>query len=116
MLGDAAGASAAFQGEPDAPWRRQCLPLGYHAVGDAARADAALADLVAHPQGSEFQVAEVYSFLGDAGKAFEWLDKALGNDPGVVWSRDDPLLASIEGDPRFATYLKRLGMPPERND
>jgi len=118
MSGDPAGASAAFEAEPqgDTSWRTLGLPLGYHASRDS-RAQAALADLVAHSQGSEFQVAEAYAFFGDTERAFEWLDRAVTlRDPGVTWSRHDALFGSIVSDPRFAAYLKRLGQPPERND
>ena len=112
---DAAAAGAAFEAEPaeSSAWRVLGLPLGYHATGDTARAKAALADLLAQSQGSEFQVAEAVAFFGDRDGALEWLEKArLNHDPGVVWVRHDALLASIAGDPRFAAYLKRLGQPP----
>jgi TolB-like protein/Tfp pilus assembly protein PilF len=113
MLGDRSGAVAAFAGEPEeaSGWRQLGLPLGYRALGDTARAQAALADLVAHADGSEFQVAEAYAFFGDKDRAFGYLDKALSSDPGVVWSRNDWLFDSISSDPRFAAYLQRLGMP-----
>ena len=119
MSGDVAGASAAFLAEPEegSAWRMLGLPIGYRAAGDAARAQAALADLVAHSAGAEFQVAEAYAFFSDTGRAFEWLEKARTlHDPGVVWVRHDDLLASIAGDPRFAAFLKRVGLPPDRDD
>ena len=117
VSGDNAAASAAFLAEPEegSAWRMLGLPLGYRVVSDTARAQAALTDLVANSTGSEFQVAETYAFFGDSGRAFEWLEKARTlHDPGVVWSRHDALFSSIAGDPRFAAYLKRLGLPPER--
>jgi len=83
---------------------------GYRAAGDTKRAQAALAALVAQ-DGVDFQIAEAYAFFGDKDHAFEYLDKALGSDPGVVWSRNDWLFNSISSDPRFAAYLERLGMP-----
>ena len=112
---DAAAAGAAFEAEPaeSSAWRVLGLPLGYHATGDTPRAKAALADLLAQSQGSEFQVAEAVAFFGDRDGALQWLEKArVNHDPGVVWVRHDALLASIAGDPRFAAYLKRLGQPP----
>ncbi len=112
---DAAAASAAFEAEPaeSSAWRVLGLPLGYHATGDNPRAKAALADLLAHSQGAEFQVAEAVAFFGDRDGALQWLEKArVNHDPGVVWVRHDALFASIAGDPRFAAYLKRLGQPP----
>ena len=119
MLGDAAGARAAFEGEPDevSSWRTIGLPLGYHATGQAAAAQAALVTQLANSSGGEFQVAETYAFFGDATRAFEWLEKArTRRDPGVLWCRRDALLDSLSGDPRFAAYLKRLGLPPPRED
>jgi TolB-like protein/Tfp pilus assembly protein PilF len=112
MLGDRSGALAAFAAEPleQSGWRSLGLPLGYHAAGDTKRAQAALADLVAQ-EGADFQIAEAYAFFGDKDHAFEYLDKALTSDPGVVWSRNDWLFNSIAADARFAAYLQRLGMP-----
>ena len=116
MSGDATAANGAFQGESDA-WRTLALPLGYIAIHDLPKARAALDDLVAKSAGAEFQVAETYAFLGDTEEAFEWLEKArIGHDPGILWLRNDALLASIAHDPRFAAYFKRLGMPPEQDD
>lgn len=73
MLGDRSAAVSAFEGEPveASDWRRLGLPLGYRALGDAPRAQAALADLVAHGEGAEFQLAEAYAFFGDQDRAFE---------------------------------------------
>ena len=116
LLKDAAAANAAFQAEPreTSAWRRLGLPLGYHAVGDTMRAKAALADLIAHAPGAEFQAAEAVAFFGDRDAAFDWLEKArLHHDPGVIWVRHDELLDSIRTDPRFAAYVKRLGLPPD---
>jgi hypothetical protein len=90
------------------------VPLGYHAVGDTTRAKAALADLIAHAPGAEFQAAEAVAFFGDRDAAFDWLEKArLHHDPGVIWVRHDELLDSIRADPRYAAYVKRLGLPPD---
>jgi len=112
LVGDRSGALAAFTAEPQeqSGWRSLGLPLGYRAAGDTKRAQAALAALVAQ-DGVDFQIAEAYAFFGDKDHAFEYLDKALGSDPGVVWSRNDWLFNSISSDPRFAAYLERLGMP-----
>jgi TolB-like protein/Tfp pilus assembly protein PilF len=116
MSGDATGANAAFQGEVDS-WLPLGSPLGYTALHDLPKARAALTALVANSTGAEFQVAEAYAYLGDTEKTFEWLQKArAGHDPGVLWTRHDVLLASVASDPRYADYLKSLGMPPENAD
>jgi TolB-like protein/Tfp pilus assembly protein PilF len=104
----------AFAAEPDPEWKRFGLPLGYQALNRSKDAQAALAALVANSAGSEFQVAETYAYLGQADKAFEWLDKAVKlHDPGVIWVRRDALMRSIVADPRYGAFLKRMKFPPE---
>jgi TolB-like protein/Tfp pilus assembly protein PilF len=117
MTGDSASAQAAFQAEPDSAWRSFGPPLASHAAHQDKEAQAALAALVAKSQGSEFQVAEAYAFLGETDKSFEWLEKARTlHDPGIIWIRRDALLASIAGDRRYGALLERLGMPPVPKD
>ena len=110
--GQAAAAMTEFEAEKTEGWREFGLPLGYHALGRTAEADAALRDLVAHSAGSEYQVGETYAFFGDATQAFDWLNRAVDADPGIQWLRGDPLLKGITADPRYAALLKRLNLPP----
>src|SRR6266436_3845471 len=117
MAGEPQAARAAFAAEADPSWRRFGTPLGYHVTHHEKEAQAALAALVAQSVGSEFQVAETYAFFGQAEKSFEWLERARRlHDPGLVWARRDPLLASIMTDPRYDAFLKRIGMPPVSKD
>ncbi len=110
--GQVPSAMAEFEAEQSA-WRPFGLPIGYHAQGRAADANAALAALLKESAGAEFQVAETYGFFGDADKAFYWLDQAvLNHDPGVQWLRGDPLLKTLTRDPRYAALLRRLKLPP----
>jgi TolB-like protein/cytochrome c-type biogenesis protein CcmH/NrfG len=116
-LGDSQAALTAFEAEADPAWRSFGLPLGYFATHREQEARAALAALVAQSAGSEFQVAETFAFFGEADKSFEWLDRARTlHDPGIIWSRRDPLLASIIGDARYGAFLQQLGMPPVPKD
>ena len=110
--GEVARAVAEFESESSS-WHAFGLPLGYHAAGRNAEAAAALRTLVQHSAGSEFQVAEAYAYAGDRDQAFVWLDHAVERrDPGVQWLRGDPLLATLTGDPRYASLLRRLNLPP----
>ena len=78
-------------------------------------AQAALESFLANPGGGEFQLAEAYAFSGQPDKAFEWLDRArTQHDPGIIWTRNDPLLATIAADSRFASFLESVHMPPAR--
>jgi len=116
-LGDPQAARAAFEAEADRSWRGFGLPLGYLVTHHDQEARAALAALVAQSTGSEFQVAETYAFFGETDKSFEWLQRSRSlHDPGIIWTRRDPLLASIVGDPRYRAFLQQVGMPPVPKD
>jgi len=117
LKGDAKGALGAFQAETDTFWSMFGLPLGYFANRRLPEAQAALQAQLAHPEGSEFQVAETYGFFGNTEKAFEWLDRAVTqHDPGIIWLRRDALLSSLESDPRYPALLRRVGEPPVSKD
>jgi TolB-like protein/cytochrome c-type biogenesis protein CcmH/NrfG len=117
QLGDPQAARAAFEAETDPAWRSFGLPIGYLVTHRDQEARAALATLVAQSAGSEFQVAEAYGFFGETDKSLEWLERARTlHDPGIIWSRRDPLLASIIGDPRYRAFLQQAGMPPVPKD
>jgi TolB-like protein/Tfp pilus assembly protein PilF len=109
--GDRVGAFAAFEGETGAGWRTYGLALGCHAAEHSARADAALADMLRHSAGKEFQIAETYSYCGDADRAFEWLNAAINHDAGMVWLRNDPLLKGLTSDPRYEALLRKVNLP-----
>jgi adenylate cyclase len=109
--GDHAGAFAAFEGETGAGWKNYGLALGCHAAEHRARADAALADMLRHSAGKQFQIAETYSYCGDAGRAFEWLNAAINQDAGMVWLRNDPLLKGLTSDPRYEALLRQVNLP-----
>ncbi len=105
-------AVAAFEAEHDPVWRRNGLVLGYFAAGRQKEAQAALDELLANSAGGEFQMAETYAFFGQKDKAFQWLDSARDrHDPGIIWTRSDPMLDSINSDPRFADFLKSVHLP-----
>ena len=73
--------------------------------------NAALRELLRHPDGAEFQVAETYAYLGDTDKAFEFLNRALTTDPGIIWLPHDPFCASLVADARYKVILKRMNLP-----
>jgi len=109
--GQIARAVAEFEAEQNSGWRGFGLPLGFHAQGRTAEADAALATLVRTPEGQEFQIGETYAYFGNLDQAFVWLDRAVDNDPGIQWIRGDPLLRGIVGDPRYVALLRKLNLP-----
>jgi TolB-like protein/cytochrome c-type biogenesis protein CcmH/NrfG len=117
QLGDPEAARAAFEAEADPSWRAFGLPIGYLATHRVPEARAALAALVDQSTGAEFQVAETFAFFGETEKSLEWLERARTlHDPGILWTRRDPFLASIFADPRYGAFLQQTGMPPVPKD
>jgi adenylate cyclase len=107
--GDPAAALLAFQGEPGGTWSVFGPPLAFYALHRPADVQRALDALLANSPGSEFQVAEAYAYVNQPDKAFEWLENARSrHDPGLVWTRHDPLLRSLTTDPRYKQFLASI--------
>lgn len=107
-----AEACSLFERVPVPYFRLHGLALGRHAEGDRARSDAALRELVAkHGKDALVQVASAYAYRGDAGRAFEWLERArAARDPGLAEARVEPLFRTLHRDPRWAALLDRMGL------
>jgi serine/threonine protein kinase/Tfp pilus assembly protein PilF len=102
-----------IQKEPDSVWRVQGLALAYHALGKKKEADDALAEYIEKFQNeAAFQIAEIYAYRGETDKAFEWLERAYKQrDSGLAQLKGDPLLRSLERDPRWTAFLKKMKLP-----
>jgi TolB-like protein/Tfp pilus assembly protein PilF len=87
--------------------------MALHSLGDAQASQRELdAEIAQFAQGGAYQIAEAYAWRGEAGKAFEWLERArVQHDGGLSFLEADPLLASIKHDPRYAAFLKKVGVP-----
>jgi serine/threonine-protein kinase len=110
--GDKETALREAQLEPDESYRRFELAVAQYARGDRTAADAALADLIAHDQGLDYQVAQVYAVRGEREKAFEWLQIAFDNhDTGMLALLVDPLLNDLRDDPRYKNLIARMAFP-----
>jgi eukaryotic-like serine/threonine-protein kinase len=95
-------------------WARLCvLAIAYHALGRKKESDTALEELIAkHRSDAAYQIAEVYAFRGETDRAFGWLERAYAqHDVGLAAVVRDPLLKSLEHDPRYAVFLKKMGLP-----
>jgi serine/threonine-protein kinase len=99
--------------EPDENFHRFELTLGYYLRGDHKKADATLADLIAHAHDRlAYQIAEVYAVRGENDKAFEWLQMAFDQrDGGTLSLLVDPLLQGLRSDARYKNLVTKLGMP-----
>jgi TolB-like protein/DNA-binding winged helix-turn-helix (wHTH) protein/tetratricopeptide (TPR) repeat protein len=98
--------------------RDQSLALAYHARGDSAEADAALARLieVAERPDSNHEtalaVAELYAMRAELDQAFQWLDVANRRERAAEFDtnwianlRLSPLLEPLRADPRWQALL-----------
>jgi TolB-like protein len=81
-------------------------------LGDRPASDRALAKLIAeHSDDGRYQIAEGYAQRGEIDAAFSALDQAYAMlDPGVADTKGDPSLAPLHGDPRFAAFLRKVGL------
>jgi hypothetical protein len=99
--------------EPSAWGKLTGEVLAYHALGREQDSNAALADLIAkYRTTSAYQVAQVYSFRGEADKSFEWLEYAYKQrDPGLPEIKSNPLFKKLYRDPRYTEFLKKMRLP-----
>lgn len=111
--GDPQAALAVAQQEPPGNWRGIALAMARQIGGDRAAADAALKDLIDKQANiSAYQVAEVYAMRNDPDKTFQWLERAWGTrDPGITSLLNDPFILRYKGDPRFASFCRKVGLP-----
>jgi TolB-like protein/DNA-binding winged helix-turn-helix (wHTH) protein/Tfp pilus assembly protein PilF len=59
------------------------------------------------------ELASAYARAGNAGKAFEWLDKAYDERDGqdITLLKYDFSFRNLHGDPRYAAFQKKIGLP-----
>jgi TolB-like protein len=105
-------ALAEFQKLNDEGVRQMTTAMVEHASGHEKQSQQALKDLIAkHAKDMAYQVGDVYAWLGDKDKAFEWLERAYQqHDSGLNGIAYDPILAGMESDPRYDALLKKLGL------
>jgi tetratricopeptide (TPR) repeat protein len=55
-------------------------------------------------------IAQIYTGLGDSGRALDWLERAVGTDMYVGYLGIDPTFRSLHAEPRFHALLKTVGL------
>jgi hypothetical protein len=83
-------------------------------LGHARESQQALDELIAkYGHTGAYQIAQVYAWRGENDRAFGWLDRAYAqSDGGLVLLKMDPMLRGLRADPRFASFLKKMNLPP----
>ena len=84
----------------------------FASVGRTDEARALLEEIVAHRSEqwvSAYEIAIIYSLLGDRDQAFHWLALAEKEHAvGFTFVRVDPRLEALHSDPRFTSLLRSL--------
>ena len=109
--GDARSALRVARLESFEPYRLICLGLAHHALGDAAKSDEALQQLIReHSKGWAYNIGYIFAYRGEADAAFLWLEKAVEyKDGGLADIAVQPFFANLHNDPRWYEFLERLG-------
>jgi tetratricopeptide (TPR) repeat protein len=62
---------------------------------------------------TSYGVALIHTGLGQPDSAFAWLDRAVRERTHwLVWLNRDLRWKPLRGDPRFASLVRRVGLPP----
>jgi TolB-like protein len=90
------------------------LGNAYARAGQVAAARKTIAQLeenVAKDGVGRYEIALVYTGLGEKQEAFKWLEEAYNaHDVGLVYLKIDPCLDPLRSDPRFDDLLRRVGL------
>ena len=112
LTGQARAALDAWKEESDDAYRVKGMALGLYTLGDQARADAALRELIDN-WGERWpsEVAHVYAWRGERDPAFAWLEREYATYGAGGWGewKLQPLYRNLHGDPRWQAYLERAG-------
>lgn len=102
---------------PDEPIVQNIAAVYHWRDGQPDRARTGLAQIEALRQGGRFVdaflLAATYAEIGDADRAFIWLDQAISDRSAYVpMLVVDPTWAYLHEDPRFVRAVQRVGLTP----
>ncbi|MHB8727216.1 MAG: TPR end-of-group domain-containing protein [Casimicrobiaceae bacterium] len=99
--------------EPEEALRLWASAIIHHAAGRGDASEAALQALIAKYQAEgAYQVAMVYAARGEVDRAFDWLERAyVQRDSGLAEMKSEPFLRSLHADPRWGTFVRKMGLP-----
>jgi adenylate cyclase len=102
-----------FEQETFEGWRLTGLSQSYHALGSAAASKTSLDQAVrGYADNQAFEIACAFAYLGQPERAFEWLERAVGQrDPYLIYFPVSWQLRSLESDPRYKAFLRKMNLP-----
>ena len=58
-----------------------------------------------------YDIALIYSGLGETDEAFKWLEKAYADhSTEMIYFKVEPMLEPLRSDPRYQALLRRMGL------
>lgn len=98
--------------EEDDYFRRLGLIPVLYKLGKQKEAYELLSEFTRDFPAEAANISQIYAYIGDKDKAFEWLEKALViKDPTLVEALYFPDFRSLYKDPRWKDYINRIGLP-----
>jgi TolB-like protein len=114
LQGQADAALVEYEKEADPSARLAGRAMAQHARGDRAASQAALQELVAKFGDQAKLIAEVHAYRGEFDQAFVWLYRAYDrHDSDLVYLKPGYFLHSLHSDPRWASLLRKVGLPAD---
>jgi TolB-like protein/tetratricopeptide (TPR) repeat protein len=113
LAGDLASAQSSCETRPDYFRSEVCRAVIYDRLGRHGDAASVLAKVrEAGGDAAAYQYAEIFAQWGDRRSALDWLEKAMTlGDPGLVYTKVDPLMDPLRKEPRFQAVVKELKYP-----
>jgi TolB-like protein/tetratricopeptide (TPR) repeat protein len=113
LAGNLPLAQSSCEARPDNFRSEWCQAVVYDRLGRPGEAAAAVAKLKQLAgESAAYQYAEIHTQWGDRKAALDWLEKAMRlRDPGLVYTKTDPLLDPLRREPRFQAIERALKFP-----
>jgi TolB-like protein/tetratricopeptide (TPR) repeat protein len=113
LAGNLSLAQSSCEVRPDSFRNRVCRAVIYDRLGRHADAAAVLAKIKQHGgDAAAYQYAQIFTQWGDRRAALDWLEKAMRlRDPGLVYTKVDPLMDPLRKEPRFQAVTRELRFP-----
>jgi tetratricopeptide (TPR) repeat protein len=113
LAGNLPLAQSSCEARPDNFRSEWCQAVVYDRLGRPGEAAAAVAKLKQLAgEAAAYQYAEIHAQRGDRKAALEWLARAMQlGDPGLVYTKTDPLLDPLRKEPPFQAIERELKFP-----
>ena len=111
--GNADAALLEMQKQSDDLYKKYGVAIVEYTIGRKSASDAVLTQMLRDQSGGDAgSIAALYALRGQSDQAFDWLDRAYQKkEPWLIYFKGDWLLRSLETDPRYKAFLKKMNLP-----